>query len=964
MAKLSEFEVDFLSLLKEAVTTLEHVSKTEGVLPQILVGIVVIGICAWLALHVIGKLADLVVSLVENLQKLGFRFFSAHEKKMSMRRRQQFCAVLRSDLDSISKSENWNDQWFTDLEAEVEAEGSYYANSIARLTRQRSTGTRRVPSLMQAIQSSTERCMLLVGEPGSGKSVALRHLAREIADAGSKSKASKARVPLYINLKELPACESGVPNADFIQQFVLEHIRRGDSDTAAYVRDHWENFKEQGTWLFLFDSFDEIPAVLHAPNGSQSIFRHSEALRQFMDGMGACRGVLASREYKGPEALPWKKLRVLPLSRQRQDELIDNTYLGSREKNLVRQHLATVETPIFGNPLFISLLCRYVGDTGTTPSNDHDLLVRHLSRLAQRDPEFMKKKYELDSVQLLEGATTLAVLFAELPELSLAPRYDELDTALQKRSWTLPAPLEKLLSALIDVKIGRSDVKEAIQGDRRFTFSHRRYQETLFVEYLASHPEHLTTRELLLDSRWREFTVTLIQSQAEEYIVRFISEAINLLFELPQRKSLISPSFLEKLEAMQLGEIGYYKWENDYLLHLLGLLNEGFSRRTELVTQGLRHAVASKLTERWQEGDLHDRLLIVRHGCLLPTLEFQRYLEWAIDSKIDLFRQASFGNASFLGLLPTELESWVRKRYADEVLVADSKVELFKLDALGSRLPPGVGAATIFRRCTALRTVLKQSFIMRSVIKYMTLVISAMNFILPIQVFSRENLQTSNGKASMLVLITGYLAALSFTVTQTAVKTEVPIWSFVGCIGINVLSVIFFFRLLMRAESKMLTPTHLLHCIRSIGAKGMDIISVLIAVIIASIFFGGIAWLIVKLISMGEWGIFAASAIPFAPFVIALVSKLRASRRAGGRMPATLNDGSLLGWAEVRQADSADELLYWLKKSPRILLDPEISRQILAYCSRRFQRHNDKKNRLMPKMEILGGFLLGYSIRE
>lgn len=528
----------------------------------------------WLALLALEKVAKVLASLVESLGKLGMPLRSNQDQKLAIRRRQQFCGVLRSDLDAIAKAENWNDQWFTDLEAEVEAEGGYYSNTLSRFLKRRSNGIRRVPSLIQAIQTSTERCMLLVGDPGCGKSVALRHLGRTLADEGNKARAANVQVPLYINLKELPACNAEELTPDYIENFVIEHIRRGDSDTAAYLRDHWQDYKTKGTWFFLFDSFDEIPAVLHAPNGSQTIEQYSQALRKFMDGMGACRGVLASREYKGPEALPWQKLRILPLSQQRQDELIDNTYLNNQYKTLVRQHLATVGGGIFGNPLFMSLLCRYVGDTQKCPANDYDLLLRHIERLAQRDPAYILKQYGLNESQLLEGATLLAVLFAEEHNLSLAPKHDEIDQALNVRHTILPVDLERLLSALIDVKIGRSDVKEARPGDRRFTFSHRRYQETLFVQYLAQHPQHIPTENLLLDNRWREFTVTLIQSQEEDVVKRFSDEAAR------QIDSLAQPTVPIPQELA--GGLHYFDWNNGPLLHLLQLVNEGFSKRLEL----------------------------------------------------------------------------------------------------------------------------------------------------------------------------------------------------------------------------------------------------------------------------------------------------------------------------------------------------------------------------------------------
>lgn len=269
---------------------------------------------------------ELLLKFQSTWATAGLPWFHSSETRNELRQRAQFSNVLRSDLAVIAKAESWNDQYFTDLEAEVEIEGNYYSTFRDRIMRRSSHGKKRVPSLVQAIEDSSAKCLQLVGEPGSGKSVALRHLGVQLASRAIKSQSLKARVPLYVNLRELNI--EGVPSADSIKKFVFDNIRRGDADTSDFVKKHWDTYRKDGIWFFLFDSFDEIPDVLHAPSGSPLLKQYSEAIRQFMDGLGPCRGILASREFKGPESLPWDKFRILPLSKHRQIELIDNSFLG------------------------------------------------------------------------------------------------------------------------------------------------------------------------------------------------------------------------------------------------------------------------------------------------------------------------------------------------------------------------------------------------------------------------------------------------------------------------------------------------------------------------------------------------------------------------------------------------------------------------------------------------------------
>ncbi|WP_460044425.1 NACHT domain-containing protein [Pseudomonas sp. S2_H01] len=287
-------------------------------------------------------------------------------------------------------------------------------------------------------------------------------------------------------------------SANDVRKFVLENIRRGDADTSSYVRENWDDYCNRGIWLFLFDSFDEIPAVLHSAIGSTVIKQYSEAIRQFLDGMGECKGILASREFKGPEALPWKKLRILPLSGEKQDELIQNSLLPEGRLKLVRQHLAGSHSSTGSTPLFLTLLCRYVRDENRAPSNDHDILLRHIDRLASREPEHLLLKYRFTAEELVRGAERLARLFAENENLSLAPTLDQIKAHLPDDEVPTKS-IERLVLALVDCKIGRADVPNAANGDRRFAFAHRRYQEALFVGYLAKNPKVISPENLLTE---------------------------------------------------------------------------------------------------------------------------------------------------------------------------------------------------------------------------------------------------------------------------------------------------------------------------------------------------------------------------------------------------------------------------------------------------------------------------------
>jgi hypothetical protein len=690
-------EIDLVELNRSFWDWVQNIptwTSPEGLLARVLICVVVL----YFIFRVVKHIIELIASLCESLRKIGWRISLSATEKANLRRRRQFASVLRSDLATLAKAENWNDQFFTDLEAEVEAEGSYYATALDRLIGRKSSGLRRVPSLIQAIESSAEQFLLIIGEPGSGKSIAMRHLAHQLAERAIRSKDLNEKLPLYVNLKELPLAPDGIPTADFIRQFVINNIRRGDADTADYVREHWDDYRDRGIWLILFDSFDEIPAVLHAPSGSDVILQHTNAIRQFLAGMSNCRGVIASREFKGPDALPWQKLRILPLCLRKQEELVNNTFLCESEKETVRQHIASSSSNLHQNPLFLALLCRYVKAEKHSPANDYALLERHIARLAARDVEHTKTRYGLSPDELIEGARQLAVLFAMEPTLSLAPTMNEILRAMPSRDM-FGHDVENLLAALVDVKIGRSDVPEAHAGDRRFTFSHRRYQETLFVQHLARNPSVVPSRQLLTDLRWRDYAVTLLQTQPSGVLHPLLDEAMVLLDEFARQQ--VSVPVLESLRS----PLRYFQWNNAPAVHLLSLLQEGLCDRLEDVPACLRQQVEAFLGPRWNDGDLYDRTRVIQLGGLLPEDILVERMAFAVTDGPSEMEDYGFRNVVFLKHPPSTLADWFRRRLSGKVLAARGKVELRRLEALAARLPDSLGAKLVLTRCRRLRVL-------------------------------------------------------------------------------------------------------------------------------------------------------------------------------------------------------------------------------------------------------------------
>lgn len=895
-------------------------------------------IVAW----ILEKSVAIIFRCIGTFQEKILPIFSSQDERDEIGQRQMFCGLLKADLVKIGSGENWMDQWFTDLEAEVEVEGGIFVNRFDRW-RNKSTATlRREPSLMAAITKSSEPRLLLVGDPGGGKSVALRHLALQMAVLGEMSSGRDIPVPLYINLREFVTDDSNTVNADTIREFVRTHVRRGDSNSSQYIQEYWDEYYMKGNWYFIFDSFDEIPEVLHAENGSLKIEKYSEAIRQFMEGMGKCRGILASREFKGPGKLPWDKLRILPLDNERQLRLIQKSSLSSELRSIAYSQLAAPHSAIYKNPMFLTLLCKHIKDNKREPEHSYDLLTKHLDKLSRRDMENVKKSYKLEPEDLMYGATVIAKIFAQSAEMSLAPTFSELSIKLAGEGYE-EEQVNNLLNALVYVKIGRNDVPEAQQGDRRFAFAHRRYQECLFVKYLLKNPSLITPRELLLNSRWREYSVALLQSQDIPTCQPLLDSATELVLEFKnEQDNMIASEYAVDQE--------YFFWKKEAEVHVLNLLQEGLYQRVDEIPEALSHAVEEFISDRWENGDCYDRLKAIELGGLVPDDRLTVRLAEALESRVDVLLRASFAKVSFLKNVSEDLATWVRKRVADETFVASNLVELSRLDMLVSRLPERIGARRVFERNRFLRKIfyVNLQFSIDALVKISRVMNISAGLVAREDQEARVDLTNMFG---MSMALATFVAALLTLVTPSG-------------LGLKILAVVFLFAgaatictLFLRDSPESITTFGVL------ARSCRMLYSVLIAIcrmrLIPFIVFVFIPSMIFAISIYFHVGLYLCAAILslFFTFGFGLsIWKMYQSGISVRRLIVTLKDRNLSN--KVFQARTNAELFHWLSLKPGSLLDSvSVSRSLLKLL-------DGSEGTLLPQLTALPFFRKGFEGRK
>jgi len=549
---------------------------------------------------------------------------------------------------------------------------------------------------MKAIEKSSERNLLLIGDPGAGKSVALRHLAMQLIEKSLKSQNIDAPIPLYINLREFSLQDNIQITIDNVKEFVIDNARRGDADTAEYIKENWVLFREKGIWFFLFDSFDEIPAVLHSAAGDSLVHTYGKAIQMFMSGIGSCRGVIASREYKRPTSLDWPVLRILPLNISRQEELVSRTFLSNSEKETAVRAMTLSFSATYKNPLFLTLLCKYVKNNKVSPKNEHNLLMDHVKALSKRDSDYVQKKWNMTDQNLMDGAAEIAFAFATSPNLGLYPTVEEIYLEMKSlKQLSSQRDFHKTMEALTYVKIGRTDISGQDISVRRFAFSHRRYQECLYAHYLSSNIDKVNLNELLVDPRWREYVVAILQVGENSAVESLVASAVSLV-------EVRSKTFKRKTVEYHGERFSINMWEDAVLEHVLSIFLEAMRYNPEGPWSGLERPIEELFSPLWRNGDYFDRCKIIEYSALGSKESLVDRLEFSIRSGIPILEQFALDACRFLPRPSDMISGWVRMRIATRMIGALSRQEYLKWEAISAQLPSGYNCRHSIRRAAQL----------------------------------------------------------------------------------------------------------------------------------------------------------------------------------------------------------------------------------------------------------------------
>ena len=341
------------------------------------------------------------------------------------------------------------------------------------------------------------RVAVVLGDPGSGKSVALRRLGIDLARAALENERSP--VPIYIPLGTFTQED---PTPDGVAHLVQE-TALGDPAEQRLSPDDLRHGLSTGGFALLFDGMDEMPR-----------HRFSErfaALREFVDRhptticLFACRiGDFLARQFKV------QQIRLMPFRRSHVAEFL-RLFLGldgRRARGWARKLLAP-DSPLAAmatNPLFLTLVASYVAQHEAVPRSQAEIFR-----------SFVKPR--LNEALEAVGGTDAVTVEDVLSRVAFAMTVDA------GVGTTLPFT-EALERAEVDESVGAPAMRVArTAGFVRFEdetgafrFLHHRLQEFFAANALVTMPEDALQEHLVihLDDPWWEEVYLLLASMGAD----------------------------------------------------------------------------------------------------------------------------------------------------------------------------------------------------------------------------------------------------------------------------------------------------------------------------------------------------------------------------------------------------------------------------------------------------------------
>lgn len=384
------------------------------------------------------------------------------------------------------------------------AQGGDNASAQIAVLNRRSKPVRNILRLLE----HPDEPLVLLGEPGSGKTLTLQQATLALAAVGGQR--VYPRIPAYVRLGEFHV-HGRKPNPADVREYVLRSLP--DS-----LRRWAGELERGGRMVVFFDGMDEMSRERYG--------EHTEALSLY-----AGRGLPTLFSCRITDFSPkfiHQKLVILPFGRAQVTrylkEYLNASYvqIDGRPWSLgkVARHIGRGKLPVEAtNPFVLWLLCHYLVEQGTWPASRVELLRFHSER------NYERKDQDRDDDEPPFPPRALA--FGEWARFAYL---------ITERNWGPAIVFEMLLEGA-----DTETVREALRVGKRcgvleeswdrgaehlVRFAHQRFQEFFAASYIRDKRPVMEWLGKLDAPRWQETMLNLILMGQAADVVTVLGEAI------------------------------------------------------------------------------------------------------------------------------------------------------------------------------------------------------------------------------------------------------------------------------------------------------------------------------------------------------------------------------------------------------------------------------------------------------
>jgi len=601
----------FINSHAKAYPFLKNIKLDENLLSSILIVLILI---IFFFINYVFKLNTIVLPHQDAIKK-DFPELEFNKKLIAISQ------SLENELNRIDKETNWSDYYFIPIEAEVEI---YHNNKKER----------KITDLMQALKrNKSTKVFLLIGDPGSGKSVALRKLCRDIIKETRKT----GRIPVYINLKEWEPSrvwtEMEPPLFSDLQEFVLKDLKsKLDIFGSRFFDEYYYKLHEQGRVYYIIDSFDEIPSLLDVTESSWLIKKLSHIVYQFITSGYESRGLLASRLFRRPsknfDAHVTLEIRSMSDYKIKENLIRSGAFNNITVQKLYNERIDLIH--LASNPFIAALLSNYVKtNNGSLPKSRTDLFSNYIvTRLCEAEDKI--KENGLSKEVIISYGTKVASLIFSKQLYGLEIPLEVLKEEFKQ----FPFKIETVIDILIYSKIGRMGIGEK----KMFSFVHRRFNEYFVVQSLLEEEKLVDLFSIPSDSRYRDALVLYCEVAPEKAAIDVVNFCWGFIKNTVQEKiQLTNPRHLEAVFCLR-------------------FLRDAFILRSKCIEHIKEELSGFIFKQMYSENFLVKKIALESAG-LLNKIELEKTILIALNNSNSAIKETAFKEGKFL----TEVNKGVEK---------------------------------------------------------------------------------------------------------------------------------------------------------------------------------------------------------------------------------------------------------------------------------------------------------------